>query len=164
MEKTMDFSRLKRPEGFTLVELMIVVAIVGVLAAVAGVAYVKYTKSAKITQLKQYAMDVAAGQEQYKSRNSAYLDAGDYASNGTKYEKLLGFNATLEPDTTIETKAGTGQSGDTCDAFCEGSAPPSGQIYYAVKVTRDLDDDETEDTIVLYHNGLKQPVVLNEFK
>lgn len=160
----MNFSKLKRPSGFTLVELMIVVAIVGVLAAVAGVAYTKYTKSAKITKLKQYAMDVAAGQEQYKSRNSAYLNAGDYSSNTTKFEKLLGFNQELEPNTTIEAQAGTGQSGDTCDSFCEGSDPPSGQIWYAVKVTRDLDPDENDDTIVLYHNGLKQPVVLNEFK
>ena len=160
----MNFSKLKRPSGFTLVELMIVVAIVGVLAAVAGVAYTKYTKSAKITKLKQYAMEVASGQEQYKSRNSAYLDAGEYSSNTTKFEKLLGFNQELEPETTIETRAGTGQSGDTCDSFCGGSDPPSGQIWYAVRVTKDLDSNQSEDTTVLYHNGLSNPVVLNEFQ
>ncbi|EKP0310778.1 prepilin-type N-terminal cleavage/methylation domain-containing protein [Aeromonas veronii] len=42
---------MKKQSGFTLIELMIVVAIVAILAAVALPAYQNYTKKAKMTQL-----------------------------------------------------------------------------------------------------------------
>ncbi|QXW30112.1 prepilin-type N-terminal cleavage/methylation domain-containing protein [Aeromonas sanarellii] len=42
---------MKRQSGFTLIELMIVVAIVAILAAIALPAYQNYTKKAKMTQL-----------------------------------------------------------------------------------------------------------------
>ncbi|MGM0557356.1 MAG: type IV pilin protein [Myxococcota bacterium] len=158
----MNSSNLSR-RGFTLVELMIVVAIIGVLAAIGSIAYTKYVKSAKITELKQYALEVAAGQEQYKSRNSAYLDAGEYnTTNATKFEKLLGFDSVLGPETTVETIAG-GPS-DDCGNFCAGSSPPAEQIWYAVRVEQDLDPSETENTTVILHNGLQRPLVVNENK
>lgn len=42
---------MKKQSGFTLIELMIVVAIVAILAAIALPAYQNYTKKAKMTQL-----------------------------------------------------------------------------------------------------------------
>lgn len=156
---------LIRERGFTLVELMIVVAIVGVLATIASVAYTKYVKRTKIAKLKQYAMDVAAGQEQYKSRNSAYLDAGQYSSNATKFENLLGFKQpNLPPSIVVDSQAGDGSTSGACGTFCEGYDPPSGEIWYAVKVTQDMDGNSQTDTTVILHNGLEQPMVLNEFK
>ena len=44
-------SEMKKQSGFTLIELMIVVAIVAILAAVALPAYQNYTKKAKMTEL-----------------------------------------------------------------------------------------------------------------
>lgn len=44
-------SEMKKQSGFTLIELMIVVAIVAILAAVALPAYQSYTEKAKMTEL-----------------------------------------------------------------------------------------------------------------
>lgn len=53
-------SNMKKQSGFTLIELMIVVAIVAILAAIALPAYQNYTKKAKMTE-------VAAATGKYKT-------------------------------------------------------------------------------------------------
>ena len=154
--------------GMTLVELMIVVAIIGVLAAIATYSYTKYTKSAKISKLKQFAMEIASGQEQFRSRNGNFLDLNgtvyDHSTTGTaktQYEELLGFKQKLPGGVEVATDAGPGGGSGSC-AVCAGSPPDFDDSWYAVRVVQDLDSDASEDTTVIYHSDMDQPIVLNE--
>ena len=65
----------RRPHGFTLVELMIVVAIIGILAAVGIPAYNDHTKRARRAEGRDALLDIAARQER------RYSDANQYTDN-----------------------------------------------------------------------------------
>jgi prepilin-type N-terminal cleavage/methylation domain-containing protein len=60
--------------GFTLVELMVVVAIVGVLATVGVYAVRKYVLAAKTSEATEIINSIRAAQEQYKDERFRYLN------------------------------------------------------------------------------------------
>lgn len=69
-------------QGFTLIELMIVVAIIGILAAVAIPAYQDYTVRAKVTEVLTIAgKDKTAWTEYYISQGAAPADAAEAGIN-----------------------------------------------------------------------------------
>lgn len=60
-------------KGFTLVELMIVVAIVGIMAALAVVGYRNYINAAGTGEAKSMIQGIRAGEEAYRSEMLVYL-------------------------------------------------------------------------------------------
>jgi type IV pilus assembly protein PilA len=81
--------RMRKKEGFTLIELMIVVAIVGILAAIAIPAYLDYTVKTKITEVTT-AMDALAqsASEYHAARGefpAATYGIADLAAVSTEY-------------------------------------------------------------------------------
>lgn len=65
----------QRHSGFTLIELMIVVAVVAILTMVAYPSYVNYVIRANRSQAQQFLMDIAQREEQFR------LDQGQYTAD-----------------------------------------------------------------------------------
>jgi type IV pilus assembly protein PilA len=65
-------AKRKNEKGFTLIELMIVVAIIGILAAVAIPAFMKYIKKSKTSEARTHVQKIYAGAREYwMDRNTA---------------------------------------------------------------------------------------------
>lgn len=71
----MQFENMKRANGFTLIELMVVVAVVGILIAVAYPSYSNYLLKGRRAAAQGHLMDIAQRQQQY------LLDARAYAAS-----------------------------------------------------------------------------------
>ncbi len=63
-------------DGFTLVELSIVVAIIGILAVIALVGYRRYMLHSKITEAKAVIGAIKIAQEDYRAESGRYADVG----------------------------------------------------------------------------------------
>lgn len=66
--------RLARARGYTLTELMIVVAMIGVLSSLALVGYRKYVNSAKISEPLSIIQSIRSAEEEFKDKTMTYLD------------------------------------------------------------------------------------------
>ena len=127
-----DPMRVNIQKGFTLIELMIVVAIIGILAAVALPAYKDYTVRAKVSEVILAASAPKHSVAEYFAVNNAFPATLNIASQTTKYVasvaytggassgKITATASTAEPAMSAGTivlsasSAGIGQLNWTC--------------------------------------------------
>lgn len=105
---------MRNNKGFTLIELMIVVAIIGILAAIAIPNFLNYQCKAKQSEAKQSLGTIAKTQEAWLSENDQYcstLDSLGFAAKGDniRYSYSIEdadedtYTAQAEADGTIKT-------------------------------------------------------------
>ena len=90
MKKLMKVSN----EGFTLVELMIVVAIIGILATIAVPQYAKFTAKSKQTEIRIALGAINTVESSFAVENNSYngcLGNIGYSRDGTKFYYTVGF-------------------------------------------------------------------------
>ncbi len=68
----MKYIFLKRESGFSLIELMIVVAIIGILAGIAYPSYTEFVTKSKRGDAKAALLDAQLQQEKYRTNNTTY--------------------------------------------------------------------------------------------
>lgn len=78
--------KIKSTGGFTLIELMIVVAIIGILAAIAYPSYQEYVKKTRRGDAQGALMSFANAMERYYTQNNSYLGAAGDGSAITATE------------------------------------------------------------------------------
>ena len=117
-------------QGFTLVELLIVIAIVGILSAVALPQFFSQTKKAAATEGTQQASSIA------KQAAAYYLENGAIASGDT-HTKCTAYAGTIKSDNTNFTYA------------CSGS-----KTAFVVTATGKSGNDNTEGVVVTFTGNL----------
>jgi type IV pilus assembly protein PilE len=126
----------RRTAGFTLVELMIVVAILAILAAVAMPSYTQYIIRGKRATAQAEMMNIANREEQFLLANRAYADKATLEANGyalpsevsTNYSYDVTTGAGTVPSYTITlTAIGTQASDGNLSLTSQGVKSPVGK-------------------------------------
>jgi type IV pilus assembly protein PilE len=94
-------------KGFTLIELMIVVAIIGLLAAIAVPSYREYVQRARAAEATGTLADMRIRMEQFFQDNRTYVGGPCAAPTGTN-TTFFGFACSAAPTATTYTLAATG--------------------------------------------------------
>jgi type IV pilus assembly protein PilA len=118
-------------KGFTLIELMIVVAIIGILAAVALPAYQDYTVRAKVSELILAASSAKVAVSEAAQANGT-MDAASIsvATQTSKYVASVGYSSSSSAAGTI-LAIGTGEGKITgAGVQFAGTLQPNGQVVW----------------------------------
>ncbi|KPB34608.1 type IV pilin protein [Pseudomonas amygdali] len=105
--------------GFTLIELMIVVAIVGILAAIAYPSYTEYVKRTQRSAIASLLSEQTQALERFYSRSNSSTSTyvGATVSGGNSYYTIVLVPTATDFTLTATPIAGTLMAGDKCGSF-----------------------------------------------
>jgi len=126
---------MRRTRGFTLIEMVIVVAIIGVLAAIAFPSYQNHLRKSNRANAQAFMLDVAQKQQLYLSTARAY------ASTLSELQATPTVEVTKFYDLTLTPVAG----------------PPIGFTLTATPKTGTVQDHTTEPPLTIDDKGTKTP-------
>lgn len=113
-----------KPNGFTLIELMITVAIIGILASVAYPSYQDQVRKSRRSDAVQGLAQLQQGQERYRANNVSYGSTLAHAgittatTAGTYYTLAISASSAAGYTATATAVSGKSQASDTgCTTF-----------------------------------------------
>jgi len=122
---------LKTVKGFTLIELMIVVAVVAIIAAVAIPAYSDYVTRAKRADAKSALLGVQLAEEKWRANNPAYttnMASLPAATTSPDNYYTIAVTAASTATYTIEATPTADQVDPVCDKFVLSQTTASGIV------------------------------------
>ena len=144
-------------KGFTLIELMIVIAIIGILAAVAIPMYADYTKKSRTSEVASNLKDLAQAQIIYKE---------DPNNKGRDYATGI---ATLGFHTSSNLYAATSGTASSCDPGASTKSDMACGKYFAYMTNKKTIDDgqcstEPANTDFTFAGPIKADQVPDDWK
>jgi type IV pilus assembly protein PilE len=133
-----DGDKMNKNQGFTLIELVIVVAIVGILSAIAMPMYRDYVVRANRTEAKTALAAVALAQERYYSVNNQYsttiaslgtvmsLNSSGVTENGFYSITITAANPAASYTLSATPQSKAGQNTDKCNTLTLSSTGSKG--------------------------------------
>jgi type IV pilus assembly protein PilE len=139
---------MKKVNGFTLIEMMIVVAIVGILAAIAYPSYMEYVRKSNRAEAKTELLDIATRLQRCYTSFARFDDS----ANCAVYADLTDGNG-------IDTR-GNGFYNIRITALAGGSTRTTYELT-AVAVETPQTQDKTNgcDSLRLSHTGIREPQI-----
>jgi len=141
-------NKFKNDKGFTLIELMIVVAIIGVLAAIAIPQYSNFRLKAKTAEAKSNLGAIRLGEEAYFTEKEEYVDcAATPTADDFPGKKAINWS----DDDNNFVKIGFSAKGQVYYQYAVDAADDGGS--FEASATGDLDGDTEEAVFKITDNG-----------
>jgi len=133
-----------KQKGFSIIELLVVVAIIGILAAVGIPLYQGYVETTKKTNALNNLSSIYVTQEEYKADNNKYYSTNSASSCIDRYNRNI--NEVLFEGTKV-----LDEGNDADYRFCIAS-DTNGSTYkaYAIKNTGYINNDGTSDSSIKF--------------
>ena len=111
--ETMKTTQYKREKGFTLIEVMVVLAIVAILLALAYPSYVDYVRKSNRGDAQQLLMNWSVNQEIWRANNPQYATVAQLpAPTADNYDLTIGNRSGTTYTLTATAKSGNDQNND----------------------------------------------------